>query len=314
MPEIAQDTDQYSTLTVQLNNPNDPICDRLYGLDSKKYKLKAASSNANPIVKIQPWTELDSALRSVKSSIIENLIIDGQNLDVTGIKLENVYNSWIRNVTIMNCKIGVHVHMKYGAWSEFNRLEHIRMTNVEKGIVFTTEGYFMEGFPGNSAAFTTIDDVGISLKNTSDAVGIQIGGIEDPNDVTSTSVTPYSSSIKANISMESAGGIGLKIINGELRYGLINLAVKGPSNGIGIDLTNAIHRAVYFNQFTKLTTDQYKNPDYINNPITGGRGTFLTCNGLNQDNWVKQTPAQQQSEQGEQTEKHHDIRAIGWQS
>jgi len=55
------------------------------------------------------------------------------------------------------------------------------MENVKKGIVFTTTGLYVEGSvsrPGNSAAFTTIEDVDIELANHSDAVGIQMGGTQ----------------------------------------------------------------------------------------------------------------------------------------
>ena len=82
----------------------------------------------------------------------------------------------ICNVTICNCDVGIHVRDFEGLWSECNTLKHIRMENVKKGIVFTTTGYYSDLCPGNSAAFTTIEDVDIGLANDIDAVGIQIGG------------------------------------------------------------------------------------------------------------------------------------------
>jgi len=54
------------------------------------------------------------------------------------------------------------------------------MVNVEKGIVFITTGKYSDGRPGNSAAFTTIEDVDITLAdNVNDCVGIQIGGAQN---------------------------------------------------------------------------------------------------------------------------------------
>lgn len=266
MTEINQDTPQYGTLMVNLNDTSD----HLYGVGSKKYRIYAASTGANPIVKVQPWIGLPSDLKSVRSAIIENLIIDGQNLGVTGIKLQNVYNSWIRNVTIKNCDVGVHVDLKYGAWSEFNRLEHIKMINVNQGILFTTDGYGSPGYPGDSAGFTAIDDVGISLANNASAVGIQIGNTNDTN---ATKIKPYSSHIKANVWMDSAGGTGLKIMNGELQYGLVNLAVQGPSNGYGIDITNS-SAVIANNQRFKKSNGEFT------------KGVFLACAGISQDNRV----------------------------
>ncbi len=261
MPEINQDTGRDSPLILQLYDPNPALIDdHLRGLESKKYALFPNSTIANPIVRVERWNDLPTLdLRRSKSALIENLIIDGKDYGVTGIKLENSYNTWIRNVTIKNCQVGVHIHLKYGAWSEFNHLEHVRMENVKRGIVFTTEGPNPSDpidYPGDSAGFTAIDDVGIVLANDADAVGIQIGGVEpgsylEPNyDVTSTVIKPYCSHIRANIWMQSAGGTGLKILNGKLQNSLINLAVQGPSNGngTGIDIQNAY--SIYHNQFS----------------------------------------------------------------
>jgi hypothetical protein len=204
-----------------------------------------------------------------KSAVIENLIIDGQNKGVTGILLQNVVQCQIRNITIKNCEVGIHLRSYYGLWSEVNFLKHIRMENVTKGIVFTTTGPYTDPntgnyYPGDSAGFTTIDDVGISLANRSDAVGIQIGGIQttnDPygrNDVLTTTIKPYSSRIKANVWMGDQGGTGLKIINGEVLFAQAHLTVTGPPNGIGVDIQNhpvtnsRQDRVVWYNQFSKF--------------------------------------------------------------
>jgi hypothetical protein len=248
---ITQDTPRYSSLDVDMD-------ERLYGLGSKKYRVYAASSSADPVIKVEStWDDSDPPEPNWdKSAIVENLVIDGANQGVTGITLENVYHCMIRNVTIKNCEVGILMHNKDGLWTECNCLKHIRMMNVKTGIKFSTDGPRQpSGEPfGDSFAFTTIDDVGISLANDSSAVGIQIG--EDNN----YRVKPYSSRIKANIWMGSAGGTGLKIINlGELKYGLINLAVHGQSSGTGIKLEGAAANkatGIWDNQFT--TYDQGK--------------------------------------------------------
>ena len=169
MTLINQDTALSQSLVMNLNDTSD----HLYGLESKKYRVYAASASANPIVQVQPRIELPFELRETKSAIVENLIIDGQNLGgISGIKLQNVYNCLVRNVTIKNCDVGVEIGNLYGAWSEFTRLEHIRMDNVNKGILFTSNGPLESDpntYPGDSAGFTTIDDVGITLANNAAA-------------------------------------------------------------------------------------------------------------------------------------------------
>ncbi|MCL5876981.1 MAG: hypothetical protein M1540_04120 [Candidatus Bathyarchaeota archaeon] len=238
---------------MNLNDNTDYLC----GADSKKYRIYATSSSANPVVKVQSnWLYPDPYS---KSPVIENLVIDGQNQGVTGILLQNVVGAQIRNVTIKNCAVGIHLRSYYGLWSETNCIKHIRMENVTKGIVFTTTGPnpdTPETYPGDSAGFTTIDDVGISLANTNDAVGIQIGGIQisnDPyrNDVTSTTIKPYSSRIKANIWMGSQGGTGLRVLNGEVKFVQAHLTVSGPSSGIGVDVST--NKAIWFNQFSTFS-------------------------------------------------------------
>jgi hypothetical protein len=269
MTEIRQDKAISSTLNVNLLDNTD----HLYCLESKKYKIYATSTTASPMVKVKPWTDLDvpADLRNVKSALIENLIIDGQNLSgIVGICLQNVYNCWIRNLTIKNCDVGIKLQLTYGAWSEFNRIEHIRMENVNTGILFTTSGPNPDNpddFPGNSAGFTHIDDVGIKLNNTSTAVGVQIGDDINQN----RTIDPYSAFIRANVWLQSAGGKGLQIKNGTLQYGLINLSVQGPSNGsgIGIDIQSAA--AITANN------QQFKLSDGTFMP-----GIYLACGGVGQ--------------------------------
>lgn len=285
MTLINQDTALSQSLVMNLNDSSD----YLYGASSKKYRVYATSSAANPIVNVQSnWLYSDPFS---KSPVIENLVIDGQNQGVTGILLQNVVGGQIRNVTIKNCAVGIHLRSYYGLWSECNCLKHIRMENVTKGIVFTTtgpytywdsdQGKFITN-PGDSAGFTTIDDVGIKLANTSDAIGIQIGGIQisnDPykNDVTTTVIKPYSSRIKANIWMDSAGGTGIKIINGEIKFAQSNISIQGPSNGIGVDLRDATtqDRAIWYNQFSKFTGTPPNDFIYNNQ-----RGFMLATAGI----------------------------------
>ena len=91
--------------------------------------------------------------------------------------------------------------------------EHIwRLINVKKGILFTNNS------TGDDEAFTVIDDVGIELRNDSNAVGIQIGDLT----LSSTLLKPYASFIKATVWMKSAGGTGM-LVNGELKCSLVNL-------------------------------------------------------------------------------------------
>ncbi|NLE04868.1 MAG: hypothetical protein GX638_08710, partial [Crenarchaeota archaeon] len=143
--------------------------------------------------------------------------------------------------------------------------------NVKTGIQFSTEGPETIGDttnPGDSAAFTIIDDVGIELKNDANAVGIKVGA-----DNSTHLIKPYSSYIKSNVWMKSAGGTGLKINNGELKHGTINLAVQGPTDGIGINLGSGNER-VYKNQFTNLTK----------NPIE--KGCLLSTGGIPIENRI----------------------------
>ncbi|MCL2642276.1 MAG: hypothetical protein FWD52_01995 [Candidatus Bathyarchaeota archaeon] len=181
-----------------------------------------------------------------KTAIIENLIIDGGNNGAIrpgtiGILLKDVYNCIIRNVTIKNCEIGIKIENTNNYCSESNCIEHIRMSNVKTGILFTA-------ISGNSGdfGFTTIKDVGIKLNNvdkgnintdTLERVGIQIGTANGPV------VKPYSSFIKATIWLSNYGNsCGLKVY-GELKYSLVMLAVETPEHEdgakVGMDiLTN----------------------------------------------------------------------------
>jgi len=271
---INQDKPLYQTITVNRD-------DHLYGLQSKKYRIYATSSTVNPVINVQSTWDFDTySSYPKKTTTIENLIIDGQGQNVTGINLYDVGKCEIQNITIKNCDIGIHFHNYNGCWTECNLLKHIRMENVNTGIKFDTDGP-MQGYetdyPGDSFGFTVIDDVEISLNDISSAVGIQIG---DGNHL----VRPYSSLIKANVVLGSAGGAGLQIKHkARLQYGLISLNVAnntGTTSGSGIDLQYAAPYqnidAVSINQPFKqkdntirrilLSTHGITNP--INNPYS----------------------------------------------
>jgi len=155
------------------------------------------------------------------SAVIENLIIDGNTdgggssfgVGTTGILLQNVYNCLIRNVTIMNCEVGIKVKLTDGFWSHGNRFEHIRMINVKTGILFegasNTDKYF---------SHTTIDDVRISLVQAN-SVGIMVGtGSNGFADL-------HGAFIKATVWMNATSHKGL-VVNGSLRYSLVNFEVE----------------------------------------------------------------------------------------
>jgi hypothetical protein len=256
--------------------------ERLQGLGGRSYVVSASSSAAIPVVKVQEEHFNPAQKPFTESAVVENLIIDGKGYDNTGILLENVCNCQVRNVTIRNCEVGIHIRNYDGLWSETNCLKHIRMENVAKGIVFTTTGprpKYEELCPGDSAGFTVIEDVGIELAdNVSDAVGIQVGGTRLSGDVTNTRVAPYSGRIRANVRLGTNGGTGLKILNGELGYVQAHLTVHNvhnSPNGVGIDLQGFDpttlqkykpafdYRPVWQNQFTKIVNNNVVNKGFM---------------------------------------------------
>ncbi len=225
----------YSINTTYLRPFNDA---RLSGIESKRVSLIYTGNGNEPVLQVSS-NMISSELW--QTATVENLIIDGQDIAGTvGILLDNVYNSHIRNITIKNCAVGIKLTAHGGSnfYSESNRIEHVRMINVEKGIVFD------KGTGTGSFAFTTIDDVGISLKDVGSSVGIEIGsgvlgGIGD------CGCKPYSSLLRANVWMGPYNpGTGLKFtegdLSGEFKCGLGNLSVHnsgGTTSGYGIDLS-----------------------------------------------------------------------------
>lgn len=230
------------------------------GIGSKEITLTYTGSGNESIIKVHDNFGLGEYL---KTATIENLIIDGSNAtNVTGILLEDVLNSQIRNVTIKNCSVGIKLTATTDVeqlWCESNRIEHVRMENVDKGIVFD------RGNGKGSFGFTTIDDVGIALKDNASSVGIEI--IADYYDSTRL-CKPYNSLIRANVWMgPNNPGTGMVIdadasnnSYGEIRQSLWKLAVYntgGTPGGIGIDLRdgngNGDGKIVFDNQAFLLT-------------------------------------------------------------
>jgi hypothetical protein len=171
-------------------------------------------------------------------------LIDGQDIQGTiGIKLEDVYSCHLRNLTIKNCEVGIKL-TALSQFSECNRIEHVRMIDVKKGIVFE------KGTGTGSFAFTNINDVGISLKQFTSSVGIEIG-----SGASNCGCQPYNSFIRANVWMGPTNpGTGLKIENGifpgEIKGGLGILSVHNSGStatAIGINLDNS-NNAIKGNQ------------------------------------------------------------------
>ena len=155
-----------------------------------------------------------------------------------------------------------------GLWSVCNILKYICMVNVRTGVVFTTTGKDSDGCLGNSAVFTSVEDVDIELANVSDAVGIQVGGTQivnnpDPldndsdltvplenNDKYSAFVDPYSSHFRVVVRLGSLGGCGLRVVNGFLHFAQAHLTVVGHVNGsgVGIDLQTAHNKKMAIRQ------------------------------------------------------------------
>lgn len=192
------------------------------------------------------------------SAVIENLIIDGKNYSgTTGILLQNVYNCCIRNLTIKDCDVGIHVDLTDDHWSHANRFEHIRLMNVKTGILFTgTSGY-------HDFSHTIIDDVGISVKDDADAIGIKIGD---------SYANVYNAFIKATVWLGDSTGKGMEV-NGQLKLSLVNLEVEG-SGGTGLYVNSGAY--VTDNQSFLLTTGGVSSS-------LGGSGT--TDNSLIQKGW-----------------------------
>ena len=175
----------------------------LRGVGSKQIII---NSTANPIISVA-----SNLSDLVKTALIENVIIFGNGTN-TAILLQNVFNCQIRNVSIVNCDTGVKLTSTGSGWSQSNHIQHVRMSYVNKGVQFAPGGT-------NNFGFTHIEDVNISLNNSQNLNGIEIG----------TGCKPYSSFIKANVwSSQQCNGI---YCDGEIKYCLINFNHEKTTSG-----------------------------------------------------------------------------------
>jgi hypothetical protein len=218
--------------------------DLFYGDYSTQDTISANASTANPIIDVQ--SNFNPTYEPWKTAIIENMIIDGGNYNATvvGIRVKDVYNCWIRNVTIKNCAIGILVESSAGYESNQNRFEHIRMSNVERGIEFSGVDN------GTTHTRTHIDQVGISLKNVSSAVGIQVGRYPEKL------INLQDAFIKANVWLSNASSecTGM-YIHGQVKHSLINLETENfnGTGGTGIQIRTPGNYNVWKNQSFTLT-------------------------------------------------------------
>jgi hypothetical protein len=191
-----------------LSSPISLVSDELLrGLGSKQITI---TSSANPIISVN--SNFDDI---TKSAAIENIIIVGNGSN-TGILLQDVLHSKVRNVTIVNCDVGIKLTATGDNWTEANQIEHVRIKDVNKGIQFAPGGR-----SDNSRAFSYINDVGISLNDAQNLRGIEIG----------TGCRIYSSFIKANVwSTQSSDGMW---IDGLVNLCLINFNHEKTTSGAG---------------------------------------------------------------------------------
>lgn len=177
---------------------------------------------------------------SGSGAIIENLIIDGTGVSgTTGILLENVCNCLIRNLTIMNCDVGIEVKITGDNWSQSNRFEHIRMRNVKTGIKFT-------GTSSNKDfSYTTIDNVGINLIDDVNSRGIQVG----PN------ADLYNAYVKSTVWTSLTAHRGMEVY-GKVKYSLVNLEVENAGTGLHVSSGAVVSDNQNF-LLTALFSDEY---------------------------------------------------------
>jgi len=189
-----------------------------------------------------------------RNAVIENLVIDGTNASgTTGILLENVCNCLIRNLTIRNCTVGIEVKITGNNRAFGNRFEHIRMINVKTGIRFT-------GTSSNKDfAYTSIDDVGISLcVDVFDQYPANYNGI-----YVGSNARLYNAFVKATLwTSDDYLHRGL-VVDGELRYSLVNVEVENSGCGVLIGLGGVVLDNQSF-LLTTLALDQNKRVDNKN--------------------------------------------------
>jgi len=266
---------------------------RYAGVGSKQHVI-AGTGTIMKITQIFTDTQTPPLPQFSRTAIIENLIIDGQNQGgTTGILLQDVSNSFIRNITIKNCETGIHLYNTGGMWTESNNLQHIRMENVKTGILFSTDGWYSDNphLPGDSFGHSHISDVSIALRDASDAVGIQIGNNKfvpghekKPLATDVVAAKPYFSFINANVWLGLLGGCGVRLVNGELKHCLINIGVHGRGTGIGLDISTATATNTLIKRQTPIEKNQTANP------ASNINGFLLYADGLTQNIKNKTAP------------------------
>jgi hypothetical protein len=224
------------TLGSTINVASDAL---LRGIGSKQITI---TSTADPIISV--GSNFDSEF--ARSATIENLVLVGNGSNV-GILLQDVVHCRIRNVTVVNCDVGVRLTASGNNWCEANQIEHVRIKDVNKGIQFAPGGS-----ADNSRAFTYINDVGISLNNAQNLRGIEIG----------TGCRIYSSFIKANVwSTQACTGM---YIDGLVNLCLINFNHEKTTANRG-------GNGVYLGQ---------------NATVSDNQSFFLSCGNMQNNRWV----------------------------
>ena len=235
--EYSQD----QTLNQTIDLPADGL---LRGTGSK---IVTIQSSANPIIRVA-----SNSSDFNKNAAIENVVLMGTNGNETAILLEDANNCQIRNISIRNVDVGIKLTAATTSMPS-SRMEHIRMGWVNKGIQFTKG----TGVSIGDFSFTHIDDVGISLKDTSSLTGIDIG----------QSCKLHAPFIKANVwSTQPCNGM---YINGEVKAGLINFnheKTVGHVGGNGISIGQ--NATIMDNQMLFVSAGHLSNAIY--NPYSKG--------------------------------------------
>ncbi|MGD6809458.1 MAG: hypothetical protein ACQCN3_07155 [Candidatus Bathyarchaeia archaeon] len=214
---------------------------RLSGRGSKQTVIH---SSADPIIDVPSnfgdWE---------KSAVIENLVLIGNGAN-TAIRLQDVYNCQIRNVTIKNCRSGIWLTATNNRWSESNSVKHVRIESTAFGVVFE------KGAGTGSFGFTNVSDVSILLPN------IYSTGI-----VVSNGAKLNNCFINCNVQLgaNSYNGIGMYIDNPvsggtEIKCGLVRLHVikSGSQGGTGVYFTNSTNSVILNNQDLKTRGEPNK--------------------------------------------------------
>jgi hypothetical protein len=204
--------------------------------------------------------------------VLENLYINGgESGGNIGIKIENgsSYDKkpvYIKNVTIVNCEIGIEITAGEETDSKTGDLNYVEgfseCTNITNTLIYKAKrGIVFRGQDGsNSFAYTYINGVGIVTLNDVDSVGIEV----------QENATLYGSYInQVTVELNSFNSIGLKMGNNSSILGaFLDLAIwfgrrsyptyskytdGDGKRGIGVFLSNGadvdknMHSCVYFN-------------------------------------------------------------------